>query len=65
MICLVGGKHAYRCRDVDDEGTVLDILVQRRHDADVAKRFLTKLLRGQPIAPERITTDGLRSCAPR
>jgi transposase-like protein len=48
---------------VDDEGEVLDILVQRRRDADAARKFLMRLLRGQPIEPERITTDGLRSYA--
>jgi putative transposase len=63
MVCRVGGKHVYLWRAVDDEGEVLDILVQRRRDADAAKKFLTRLLRGQPIEPERITTDGLRSYA--
>ncbi|MDR6624344.1 transposase-like protein [Caulobacter segnis] len=42
---------------------MLDILVQRRRDADAARPFLVRLLRGQPIEPERITTDGLRSYA--
>jgi len=52
---------------VDDEGELLDILVQRRRDTDAAKKFLTRLLRGQPIEPELITTDGLRPyvAAPR
>jgi putative transposase len=62
-VCRVGGKHVYIWRAVDDEGEVLDILVQRRRDAGAARKFLTRLLRGQPIEPERITTDGLRSYA--
>ena len=63
MVCRVGGRHVYLWRAVDDEGEVLDILVQRRRDAGAARKFLTRLLRGQPIEPERITTDGLRSYA--
>lgn len=63
MVCRVGGKQVYLSRAVDDEGEVLDSLVQRRRDADAAKKFLTKLLRGQAIEPERTTTDGLRSYA--
>ena len=63
MVCRVGGKHVYLWRAVDDEGEVLDILVQRRRDADAARKFLVRLLRGQPIEPERIMTDGLRSYA--
>lgn len=63
MVCRVGGKHVYLWRAVDDGGEVLDILVQRRRDADAARKFLVRLLRGQPIEPERITTDGLRSYA--
>jgi putative transposase len=48
MVCRVGGKHIYLWRAVDDEGEVLDILVQRRRDADAARKFLVRLLRGQP-----------------
>ncbi|MFC4442048.1 DDE-type integrase/transposase/recombinase [Caulobacter henricii] len=48
-------------RAVDDEGEVLELLMQRRRDTSAARRFLERLLRRQPIETERITTDGLAS----
>ncbi|MEG1452022.1 DDE-type integrase/transposase/recombinase [Brevundimonas sp.] len=44
-------------RAVDDEGEVLDIIVQRRWDAEAALQLLRRLL----LEPESITTDGLAS----
>jgi transposase-like protein len=46
---------------VDDEGEVLDVLVQRRRDKRAARKLMCKLLRKQGFAPTEITTDGLRS----
>jgi len=37
-------------RTVDDEGEVLDVVVQRSRDAEVALKLLRRLLRNQPIA---------------
>jgi putative transposase len=51
----------YLWRAVDDEGEVLDLVVQRRRDTEAALKLLGRLLRNQPIEPERITTDGLAS----
>jgi transposase-like protein len=51
----------YVWRAVDDEGEVLDVIVQRRRDTDAALKLLKRLLRNQPIEPELIVTDGLRS----
>jgi len=48
-------------RVVDDEGEVLDVIVQRRRDTDTALKLLKRLLRNQPVEPESITTDGLAS----
>ena len=48
-------------RAVDDEGEVLDLVVQRRRDNEAALKLLGRLLRNQPVEPERITTDGLAS----
>ena len=48
-------------RAVDDEGEVLDVLVQRRRDAEAAVKLLRRLLQNQPVEPEMITTDGLAS----
>ncbi len=46
---------------MDDEGEVLDVLVQRRRDKHAARKQMRKLLRKQGFAPSVITTDGLRS----
>ena len=51
----------YLWRAVDDEGTVLDIVVQSRRDKKAAKRLLRKLLKNSGVKPERIVTDLLRS----
>jgi len=46
---------------VDQNGAVLDILVQGRRNATAAKRFFGRLLAGLRYRPKRIVTDGLRS----
>jgi len=48
-------------RAVDDEGEVMDMIVQRRRDAGAAFRFLRQLLKNQNVEPETIVTYGLRS----
>ena len=61
MVVRIAGKHMYLWRAVDDEGEVLEILVQRRRDKCAAVRFMRKLLRKQGFAPKTVTTDKLRS----
>lgn len=61
MVCWIGGKRMFLWRAVDDEGEVLDLVVQRRRDTEAALKLLKRLLRNQPIEPERIVTDGLGS----
>ena len=63
MVSRIGGRHVYLWRAVDDEGHVLGTSVQKRRDAATATSFLQKLLRDQPVAPESIVTDGLKSYA--
>ncbi len=63
MVSNIGGKRMYVWRAVDDEGEVLDLIVQRRRDNGAALTLLKRLLRNQPIEPERLTTDGLSSYA--
>lgn len=58
----INGKMVYLWRAVDDEGTVLDVVVQRRRNTKAATRLLRKLLRNQGIKPNRIVTDRLGSC---
>lgn len=57
----INGQMVYLWRAVDDEGTVLDVVVQRRRNTKAAKRLLRKLLRNQGIRPTRIVTDRLAS----
>ena len=57
----IAGKMVYLWRAVDDEGTVLDVVVQRRRNTKAATRLLRKLLRNQGIKPTRIITDRLAS----
>ena len=61
MVCTVGGKRMYLWRAVDDEGEVLDLVMQRNRDTGAALKLLKRLLRNQPVEPETITTDGLGS----
>lgn len=51
-----------RVREADQDGDVLDILVQRRRNAKAAKRFFRKLLKGLRYVPRVMVTDKLSSC---
>ena len=51
----------YLWRAVDDEGTVLDIVVQARRNKKAAMRLLRKLLKNNGVKPDRIVTDRLGS----
>ena len=46
---------------MDQDGNVLEILVQRRRDKKAAKKFFRKLLKGLTYVPRVIITDKLRS----
>ena len=59
----VGGKRHYLWRAIDQDGHVLDILVQSRRNTKAAKRLLCKLLRCRQHAPRVIVTDKLKSYA--
>ncbi|MFN4091714.1 MAG: IS6 family transposase [Brevundimonas sp.] len=61
MVCWTGRKRMYLWHAVDDEGEVLDLVVQRRWDTQAAMKLLKRLLHNQPVEPESITTDGLAS----
>ena len=45
VVCNIGGKLMYLWRAVDDEGEVIDVVVQKRRDHDVALTPLNRLLR--------------------
>ena len=57
----IGGVQHYLWRAVDQDGVVLDILVQRRRDGNAAKRFFRRLLKGLRYVPRVIVTDKLQS----
>ena len=57
----IQGRQQYLWRAVDEDGDVIDILVQSRRDRHAAKRFFRKLLKGQGREPRRLVTDKLRS----
>ena len=59
----IGGKQHYLWRAVDQDGHVLDTLVQSRRNTRAAKRFFRKLLRGLQCVPRVIVTDKLKSYA--
>src|SRR5438128_9111640 len=61
IVVRIGGKRMYLWRAVDDEGEVLDMLVQSRRDSRAALRLMRRLLRKQGFVPKLLVTDKLRS----
>jgi putative transposase len=61
MVCKIGGRRMWLWRAVDDEGEVLDVLVQKRRNAHAAIRLMRRRLKNQGIHPETVTTDKLAS----
>ena len=57
----INGKKHYLWRAVDQDGNVLDILVQSRRNKAAAKKFFRKLLKGCTYVPRVIITDKLAS----
>jgi putative transposase len=60
-IVTVRGERRYLWRAVDQDGDVLDILVQKRKDKQSAVRFFKKLMKGQGCSARKIVTDKLPS----
>ncbi len=63
LFVTIQGQQHYLWRAVDQDGDVIDILVQPRRDRRAAERFFRKLLKGQGREPRRLVTDKLRSYA--
>jgi len=57
----INGAQQYLWRAVDQDGNVLDMLVQRRRDKRAAVNFLRKLLKGLAFVPRVLITDTLAS----
>src|SRR6266516_8184935 len=61
VVLTIRSQKHYLWRAVDQDGNVLDILVQSRRHKKAAKRFFRKLLRGLHYVPRVIITDKLKS----
>jgi putative transposase len=61
VFITINGKTHYLWRAVDQDGTVLDILVTSRRDTKAATRFFRKLLKGLAYVPRVLVTDKLGS----
>jgi transposase-like protein len=61
MFVKMNDKDHYLWRALDQDGYVLDILVQSRRNKKAAKRFFRKLLKGLQCVPRVIVTDKLKS----
>nr|WP_308406971.1 IS6 family transposase [Streptomyces sp. AC555_RSS877] len=57
----INGEQKYLWRAVDQDGNVLDILVQNRRDKAAARRFFRRLLMETGSVPRVVVTDKLRS----
>ena len=57
----INGIQHYLWRAVDQDGEVVDVLLQARRDGATAKRFFKRLLRSNGGEPRKIVTDKLRS----
>src|SRR5215212_4175649 len=61
VFITINGQQHYLWRAVDQDGTVLDILVQSRRNTAAAKKFFRKLLSGLQYVPRVLITDKLAS----
>ena len=61
VVISIAGKKHWLWRAVDQDGYVLDEIVQERRDTKAAKRLLIRLMKKQGMAPKRIITDKLPS----
>ena len=57
----INKEHHSLWRAVDQDGNVLDILVQSRRNKHAAKKFFRKVLKGCQYVPRVIITDKLKS----
>jgi putative transposase len=56
----IGGKQMYLWRAVDDEGEVLDILLQSRRNTAAATKFLQRIIKRHQTTPNIVVTDKCR-----
>jgi putative transposase len=63
VVITIAGQQRWLWRAVDQDGYVLDEIVQTRRDTKAAKRLLKRLLKKQGCPPRRMITDKLGSYA--
>ena len=61
VVVSIAGEQHWLWRAVDQNGFVLDVLVQRRRDACAAQRLMGRLLKSVVTPPRVMITDKLRS----
>jgi transposase-like protein len=61
MAVIIAGEQFWLWRAVDDEGEVLDLLVQRQRGKRAAVKLMRKLIKKQGFVPDVLVTDRLRS----
>ncbi|MXQ13752.1 IS6 family transposase [Microvirga makkahensis] len=61
VVITIAGKNHWLWRAVDQDGFVVDVLVQSHRDRKAAKRLLRKLLKKSAMPPRVMVTDKLGS----
>ena len=61
----IPGQRQYLWRAGDQDGEVIDLLLQPRGDRDAAARFLRRLLKRTGRVPHRLRFEGERGCFTR
>jgi putative transposase len=64
VLLKINGRRHWLWRAVDQNGVVLDILVQSRRDQQAAERFLQQVVDGVGYEPRVVITDKLASYPP-
>ena len=63
MFVSIGGKRMYLWRAIDQNGEILDVLVQARRNKHAVLRLMRKLLKKSGCTPRVLVTDKLKSYA--
>jgi putative transposase len=62
LFVTINGQRQYLWRAVDQDGDLIDLLVQPRRDARAARRFFRRLLKGQrPLGSRTPSTEAPKS----
>ena len=57
----IDGKQRYLWRTIDQDGEIVDVVLQRRRDGNAAKRFFKRLLKTHRNESRKVVTGKLRS----